>query len=222
MNSSASECRELVADWLLATNLTAGAPLASYLLAGPLLSALVLLGLAGNLGAALVVRGGAHRPRVYAYLAALAGWDSALLVSSWCLYGLPVLVHGRFGHVGAHRELSHAPSTTKRRLAGPYVVVYPFFYALSNAAHSASVWTVVLLSLERYFAMCHPLRYLGCHARFSVRRLMLVLSALAVAYNLSRYFELRVLPCPLPLPGSQPLLLTVVLRSDLHESFWYR
>jgi len=119
---------------------------------------------------------------------------------------------------------------------GSYVVVYPFFYALSNAAHSAAIWTIVLLSLERYVAMCHPLRYLGCHARFTVRRLMLVLSALAVAYNLSRYFELRLLPCPLAATASDvsakmegdgktsltSVVLMVVLRSELHDSLAYK
>lgn len=42
---------------------------------------------------------------------------------------------------------------------GSYVYVYPLAYTLANATHTATVWIVLMLTIDRYFALCWPLAH---------------------------------------------------------------
>jgi hypothetical protein len=78
---------------------------------------------------------------------------------------------------------------------GPYVYFYPYLYFFSNSAYTSCVWLVVFLSVERYFALCHPLK----HKIYDAKRRSICISILclicACLYNLPRYFELKTVSC---------------------------
>lgn len=68
-------------------------------------------------------------------------WQTALLCNGFLLYCLPTLLYG------------HIVST------GTYVYLYPCVYALANVTHTGSVWIILTLTIDRYLALCQPLKY---------------------------------------------------------------
>uniref|UniRef100_A0A914W8W4 G-protein coupled receptors family 1 profile domain-containing protein n=1 Tax=Plectus sambesii TaxID=2011161 RepID=A0A914W8W4_9BILA len=114
------------------------------------------------------------RPVIYYYLIYLAIWETTLLLNAFLMYSFPTLYYGHVRHYG------------------PYVVIFPFVYTLSNMTLTGSVWVVMALTVDRYFALCHPLAHKAIQERKRVKKLLLVVSACAVLFSLPRYFELQV------------------------------
>src|SRR6218665_2690315 len=71
----------------------------------------------------------------------------------------------------------------------PYLLAY--LYPFASIAHIMTIWIVVLVTVDRYLAICKPL-----HPEWrSVRRMKItvgVLFILAVIYNIPRFFEMEV------------------------------
>jgi len=73
----------------------------------------------------------------------------------------------------------------------PYVRIYSLPTACTAA--TAAVWMVVVLTADRYVAICRPLHAAQYSTLPRLRRAVAVLWVLAVAYNLPRFFEWRVI-----------------------------
>uniref|UniRef100_A0A915IKM9 G-protein coupled receptors family 1 profile domain-containing protein n=1 Tax=Romanomermis culicivorax TaxID=13658 RepID=A0A915IKM9_ROMCU len=91
-----------------------------------------------------------------------------------------------------------------------------------------SIWTIVLLSLERYFALCRPLKYLTWNSKLRAKKLLAALCLTASVYNVPRYLELGIVPCfdtSVPLaPGSNrtyPKAL-VIMGNGIRNDQYYR
>lgn len=173
----------------------------SYFLCGPLLSAIVFGGLVSNALCLLVFFSTILRPRIYLYLIALTIWDILLLISSFLLYSLPVLLYG-----GVY-------------IFGPYVPAYPLFYTFSNVAHSGSIWTVVVLAVERYFALCRPLRYIMWNTEMRAKTLLSTVAGLAVLYHVPNIFEIVFLYC---IESTTKEIVVVMVSSKLRENAVYK
>jgi len=72
----------------------------------------------------------------------------------------------------------------------PYVTVY--WYPIASMALIASVWMVVVLTADRYVAICRPLHAAQYSTLPRLRRVIAVLWLLTVVYNLPRFFEAEV------------------------------
>uniref|UniRef100_A0A914X2M8 G-protein coupled receptors family 1 profile domain-containing protein n=1 Tax=Plectus sambesii TaxID=2011161 RepID=A0A914X2M8_9BILA len=113
-------------------------------------------------------------PVIQYYLVTLTAWQTALLLNAFLLYSLPTLL---FGHIVTH---------------GVYVLVFPYVYTLANMTHTGSVWIVLTLTIDRYLALCKPLTHRAIGKRTRVKRLMVIVSALAIVFCLPRFFEVIV------------------------------
>lgn len=71
----------------------------------------------------------------------------------------------------------------------PYVIC--FAYPLTLIAQSCSTWTFLLITFERYIAVCRPLQAQRFCSVGNSRKGLLIVCALAVVYNLPRFFEYR-------------------------------
>ena len=71
----------------------------------------------------------------------------------------------------------------------PYILVY--IYPVSWIAQTASIWVVVLLAVNRYIAVCFPLKALRWCTISKVRKQLAVVLLFAVLYNLIRFAENR-------------------------------
>ena len=98
-------------------------------------------------------------------------WQTALLCNAFLLYCLPTLI---YGHVVS---------------SGYYVFVYPFVYAFANTTHTGTVWIILTLTIDRYLALCQPLKHRAIGKRSRVKRLMVAVSILAIFFSVPRFFE---------------------------------
>ena len=72
----------------------------------------------------------------------------------------------------------------------PYIFVYLF--PLLLIAQTASIWVVVLLAVNRYIAVCFPLKALRWCAISKVKKQLACVLLFAVLYNLIRFAEFRI------------------------------
>lgn len=112
-----------------------------------------------------------------------------MLLSAFFLYCLPTLI---FGRVLLDNTF--------------YVFTYPYSYFASNLSHTGFTWLILVLTVDRFLALCYPLSHpsIGnkrlarmlffkinfCFRR--VKRLIVVVSASAFLFSLPRFFEVAV------------------------------
>lgn len=138
------------------------------------------------------------RSSVNVLLTALSAFDLILLVTGTPIYSLL----GIYSFDRRHFTL----------LALGYcmTVLYPF----SNMAQMGSVWTMCLISFERYLGVCHPF---VARRELTVRRARLsviCVAAIAITYNLCRFWEYGIIETGLPVPllRTDPIYLTIYVH----------
>lgn len=151
----------------------------AFWLNGVGISVVGLLGIFGNIASMKVLSDKRMRSPTNFILIALASSDLILIVTSILLFALPTL----FPFNGSAKNYFYIfrPQMS--------VVVYP----LAMMAHTVSVYMTLLISLERYIAVCHPLkaRSLCTHSRTKLCIFTIVL--LSILYNLPKAFEIKLI-----------------------------
>jgi len=67
-----------------------------------------------------------------------------------------------------------------------FVHILPMGFGLGHIGRVGSVFVTVSVTIERYFAICHPLRH------FSGKRYLLVIPILSsILYNIPKFYELE-------------------------------
>jgi len=65
---------------------------------------------------------------------------------------------------------------------------------LASVSQTAIVWVVVVVTFDRYLAVCRPLVGAGLRTLRCVRRTVVVVIVAALLYNVPIFFENKVLP----------------------------
>jgi len=140
---------------------------------------LCAFGIAGNL-LSLVVLGCDHtiRRTTGFLLQMLAIADAAFLVS--CLFAVMLYTALEF--------TDWLPLAARR--GSPYIATY--LHPITSLTLTASVWMVVVLTADRYIAICRPLHAAQYSTLPRLRRAVAVLWLLTVVYSLPRFFEVEV------------------------------
>ncbi|CAH1796122.1 unnamed protein product [Owenia fusiformis] len=132
---------------------------------------IVALGIIGNILTIVVLTRRSMKSSTNSFLTALAVWDTLVLVCTALILSLP-------GIPGFTWYTS-------------FVLAYAVSYAYPVAlmAQMATIWLTVAFTVERYIAVCHPLKA----ARMcTIKRARLVISGVSIAsilYNIPRWFE---------------------------------
>uniref|UniRef100_A0A8R1HSZ2 G_PROTEIN_RECEP_F1_2 domain-containing protein n=1 Tax=Caenorhabditis japonica TaxID=281687 RepID=A0A8R1HSZ2_CAEJA len=133
----------------------------SHLLNGYLTAFFVFTGIALNLLSVSIFlrKERAGTPAIQYYLVTLTLWQTALLANAFLLYSFPNLW---WGHLVSQ---------------GTYVYLYPYVYTFANTTHTGSVWIVLTLTIDRYLALCQPLKHraIGKKRKDHKSNIMLVL-----------------------------------------------
>lgn len=146
--------------------------LIDYYLTGVASIVIVVLGLIGNILTIVVLTKRTMRSSTNCYLRALAVWDSVVLIVTLFLIGIPSVSESYDANIK------------------PFVVVY--IYPAALVAQTATIWLTVSFTVERYIAVCHPLRAASMCTIARARIVILAVSVFSFIYNASRWFEYEI------------------------------
>ena len=139
-----------------------------FVIEGVVLTIIGIIGIVGNIGA---VQHFAHKKRFeytfYALMLVLAAVDILIIVSFIWFCSVPEFLNST--------KQSHYWS----------VWIYPIQHTLVTS----NICLTVAISLDRYLAICQPLRYNATSLR--LKHILLSISIFSIIYNIPRYFELE-------------------------------
>lgn len=146
-----------------------------FIIYGIIMSVVIVCGLIGNAISLAVFTTSTTWGCVRFYLAGLAIWDSALLLTSFTEWSLWSFWY------------QSAPP-----LVGPHVYVMYLSYGLSNITLTGCVWVILTLTLERYIATLHPLFHVRFNGQHRAKTVLVFVSICACLYNIPKFFEVTI------------------------------
>lgn len=174
---------------------------------------LCVLGSLGNLVSVWIFRHRSMRSPINTLLCAISVMDLCLLGLAFPVIAVPAIKHS---HAFPIPYFSSPPSplpalVKERRGVGDWremlYVSVRFLYPLMLMTQSSSLWTFVLISFERYFAVCKPFKQFErvtnrkvpappfgvgpMTARVQIHMSLAGVVTAAVLYNLSRFWEYK-------------------------------
>ncbi|XP_012269764.2 FMRFamide receptor [Athalia rosae] len=142
---------------------------------GVLLNLVGLFGLFGNIISMIILSRPQMKSSINYLLIGLARCDTVLIITSFLVFGLP----GIYPYTGL--------------LFNYKFIVYPklvkFLYPLANITQMVTVYLTLTVTMERYVAVCHPLRARSMCTYGRARLAVLVIIIFSTVYNLPKYWE---------------------------------
>lgn len=163
-----------------------------------------VLGIIGNVISMIILSRPQMRSSINYLLIGLASCDTVLITTSVLLFGIPS-IYPYTGHFFLY-----------------YNYIYPFIspvlFPVALISQTASIYMTFTVTLERYVAVCHPLkaRALCTYGRAKIYVIASILFALL--YNLPRFWE--VVPIETSIPNST-VVLHCVRPSPLRQNQTY-
>lgn len=156
-----------------------GDKLFRFVVHGVLLNAIGAGGLLGNALSVLVLSRPQMRSSINCLLVGLAACDTVLILTSVLLFGLTAV----FPYTGRLRYYYYHVC--------PHIT--PYAYPIANAAQTMSVYLTLIVTIERWVAVCHPFRAKALCTSSRARWYVLGTAAFALAYNVPKFFEAEVI-----------------------------
>nr|ALM88335.1 FMRFamide receptor [Chilo suppressalis] len=146
-----------------------------FVLNGVLLNCIGAGGLLGNALAVLVLSRPQMRSSVNCLLVGLAACDTVLILTSVLLFGLTAVY----------------PYTGRLRYYYYHVCphITPYAYPIANAAQTMSVYLTLIVTVERWVAVCHPFRAKALCTSSRARLYVFGTAVFAFLYNFPKFFE---------------------------------
>ncbi|KAB0801399.1 hypothetical protein PPYR_05753 [Photinus pyralis] len=147
----------------------------TFIINGIFLNGIGLLGILGNIISMIILSRPQMKSSINYLLIGLARVDTVLIITSVLLFGLS----GIYPYTG--------------QLFTYYYVVYPHIvpviYPLSMATQTASAYLTLTVTLERFVAVCHPLRARSLCTYGRARVYVVVIIIFSFVYNFPKVFE---------------------------------
>lgn len=139
---------------------------------------LCIVGLIGNIVSLIVFNKPSMRSSINVLLAGLSALDLAVLILSIPLFVIPGFLKS------VNMYLDDATYTN--------LVLY--VYPLTNCCQTCSIWTFVLINVERYLAICRPFLIRNLLTIRRVRQTFCVIFIVSFVYNTPRFWEYQAGP----------------------------
>ncbi|XP_041349882.1 sex peptide receptor-like [Gigantopelta aegis] len=98
-----------------------------------------------------------------------------------------------------------------------YIIFNHYSSIFMNASHLTSVWVTVMLAVERYIAICHPLRAMAICNMSRARTVIVVLAILAFLTRIPNFFDFKFFT--VTVKGRQ--IITINWISDAYDTGLY-
>uniref|UniRef100_A0A1I7WRT6 G_PROTEIN_RECEP_F1_2 domain-containing protein n=1 Tax=Heterorhabditis bacteriophora TaxID=37862 RepID=A0A1I7WRT6_HETBA len=135
-----------------------------------------IFGLFGNASTALILTRPSMRNPNNLFLTALAVFDTCLLITAFFIYAMEYIIE----------------YTQAFDLYVAWLTYLRFAFALSHISQTGSVYITVTVTIERYLAVCHPRRSKALCSSGGAAWSILGVTAFAVLFNATKFFELEV------------------------------
>ncbi|CAK9812881.1 FMRFamide receptor [Anthophora quadrimaculata] len=146
-----------------------------FIIYGVLVNLVGLFGIFGNAISMIILSRPQMKSSINYLLIGLARCDTVLIVISILIYGLPAI----YAYTGLLFDYKF--------------IVYPkivrFLYPLSCMAQIATVYLTLTVTLERYIAVCHPLKARSFCTYGRAQLAVLVIVIFSFIYNLPKFWE---------------------------------
>lgn len=149
-----------------------------FIVYGVLVNFVGLFGILGNTVSMVVLSRPEMKSSINYLLIGLASCDTLLIIISILIFGLPS-IYGYTGHLFNYQFIVY-----------PKIVKY--LYPISCAAQIATVYLTLTVTIERYIAVCHPLKTRSFCTCGRARLAFLSIVAFAMIYNLPKFFEIEI------------------------------
>lgn len=142
---------------------------------GCLLTAVGILGIIGNIVSMIILSRPQMRSSINYLLIGLARYDTVLIITSILLYGLPT-IYPYSGYLSYY-----------------YFIIYPKIspvtFPIAMIVQTASVYMTFIVTLERYIAVCHPLKARAMCTYGRAKLYFIGCLIFSTLYNIPRFWE---------------------------------
>lgn len=154
-------------------------------------------GLIGNILTILVLFQRSMKSSTNYFLFALAFWDSIVLIMSTLLM-----------------SVQHIIPIYKTEI---YPFVFSYAYPIAVISQTATIYLTVSFTVERYIAVCHPLKAASMCTTTRAKLVISIVSVASTLYNIPRWFEYR----PKIENGKLEHKKALLLCSETYKSVYY-
>nr|BAO01090.1 neuropeptide GPCR A40 [Nilaparvata lugens] len=177
----------------------------AFITNGIMLNVVAILGIIGNIISMIILSRPQMKSSINYLLIGLARCDTVLILTSIFLFGLPPI------YDYTHTELLRTYN------AKIYPCVTPYIFPLALTAQTVSVYLTLTVTLERFVAVCHPLRARSLCTYGRARLYVTLIIVFSFLYNLIRFWEANVVQETIMEDGQNSTIYLVVaspLRSN--------
>ncbi|XP_065201040.1 FMRFamide receptor isoform X2 [Planococcus citri] len=107
--------------------------------------------------------------------------DTVLIITSVLLFGMPS-IYSATGHLFIYYYRV-------------YPVIAPVVFPIGMISQTVSVYLTLIVTLERFVAVCHPLQARSLCTCGRARLYVIVVIIFSVCYNITRFWEVDILEC---------------------------
>jgi hypothetical protein len=153
----------------------------NFIAYGILLNLIGIFGIFGNIISLIILSRPQMKSSINYLLIGLARCDTALIITSILLFGLPS-IYTATGYMFTYYHRVHP-------------LIAPFLYPIAMILQTVSVYLTLMVALERFVAVCHPLRARSLCTCGRARFYMIVVIIFSVLYNITRFWEVALCQC---------------------------
>lgn len=198
-NNQTNETIELCED-VYNTSHSSSLNALDFWVCGIILNTVGIVGILGNILSMIILSRPQMRSSINYLLIGLARCDTILIITSMLLIGFRS-IYPYTGYMFFYYFYI-------------YPQIVPFVFPLASAAQTASIYLTLMVSLERYVAVCHPLRARALCTYGRSKFYVIFCAVFGVLYNVVRLWEIEVIAYQHPQLGLIFCVAPTALRLD--------
>lgn len=153
----------------------------NFIAYGVLLNIIGVFGIIGNIISMIILSRPQMRSSINYLLIGLARCDTVLIITSILLFGLPS-IYWATGYLFFYNWRIHP-------------IIAPVVYPVAMISQTVSVYLTLVVTLERFVAVCQPLRARSLCTCGRARLYMIIVVIFSILYNITRFWEVAIEQC---------------------------